>query len=73
MHNYTILDLMAKEKIGEFMVRIGALTEEQVQDILKRQRELEPDKLFGRIAVDLGYLNDEALHLYVTSRKKNKQ
>ena len=60
---------MAKEKIGEFMVRIGALTQEQVRDILRRQRELEPDKLFGRIAVELGYLNDEALHLYVKSQK----
>jgi len=58
---------MANEKIGDFLVRIGALTPEQVNDILKKQ-EQEPHKLFGIIAIELGYVNDEAIHQYIKSK-----
>ena len=59
---------MAEEKIGDFMVRIGALTQEQVKDILEQQKK-EPDKLFGVIAIEMGYLNDKALHDYIKSQE----
>ena len=63
---------MAEEKIGEFMIRIKALTREQVEDILRRQKEEEPDKLFGVLAVELGYLNEKALDEYIKSKEDKK-
>ena len=60
-----------EERIGDFMVRIGALTPEQVDDILKKQK-LEPDKLFGVLAIELGYLNDAALHAYIKAQEEKK-
>ncbi|MBN2440158.1 MAG: hypothetical protein JXJ04_02395 [Spirochaetales bacterium] len=62
-----------KEKIGDFMIRIGALTPEQVKDILRRQKELEPHKLFGKFAVELGYLNNEALDEYIRVQEEIKK
>ena len=61
----------SKERIGEFMVRIGAITPEQVEEVLKLQKR-EPNRLFGEIAIDLGYVNNEALHRYIESKKKGK-
>ena len=63
---------MAEEKIGDFMVRIGALTRKQVTDILRRQKEEEPHKLFGILAVELGYLNNKALHDYIKAEEEKK-
>jgi hypothetical protein len=63
-----------EERIGDFMVRIGALTTEQVTIILAKQKE-EPDKLFGVIAIELGLLNDKAIRTYIESqdqKEKNK-
>jgi hypothetical protein len=57
-----------EERIGDFMVRIGALTSEQVVEILAKQQE-EPDKLFGLIAIELGYLNDKAIHEYIQAQE----
>lgn len=54
------------------MIRIKALTREQVEDILRRQREEEPDKLFGVLAVELGYLNEKALDEYIKSKADKK-
>ncbi|MBN1697482.1 MAG: hypothetical protein JW881_08215 [Spirochaetales bacterium] len=60
---------MAEERIGDFLVRIGALTSEQVDEILKQQKK-EPDKIFGVIAIELGYINDDALRAYVEEKRK---
>jgi len=58
-----------EERIGDFMVRIGALTPEQVTIILAKQKE-EPDKLFGVIAIELGMLNDKAIRTYIEAQDK---
>jgi hypothetical protein len=47
-------------KIGEFLVSIGALTEDRVKEILKVQ-EAGDGRLFGEIAASLGILEDSAL------------
>lgn len=52
------------ERLGEFLVRIGVLTQQQVQEILKYQQE-HPQMLFGQIAVQFGYINEEKLNLYL--------
>jgi hypothetical protein len=57
------------ERIGEFLVRIGAMTEEQVLEVLRLQKET-PDTLFGEIAISRGYVDDEAIKRYL-DRPKN--
>ena len=49
-----------QEKIGEGLIRIGAISKEQVKEILKLQKEGD-DRLFGEIAIALGYINDKAI------------
>lgn len=55
------------EKIGDGLVRIGAMTEEQREEVLKLQKEGD-ERLFGEIAVDLGYINDQAILDYINSK-----
>ncbi|UCF98129.1 MAG: hypothetical protein JSV89_01010 [Spirochaetaceae bacterium] len=52
------------EKIGEALVRIGAMNAIQMEDVLNRQ-DSGDDRLFGEIAIELGYINDEALRSYI--------
>jgi hypothetical protein len=51
-------------KIGEFLVKIGALSEEQVNIVLEEQKH-EPDKLFGVIALELGFIDYSAITRYI--------
>jgi len=55
------------EKIGEFLVRIGAMQPWQVDDVLLAQRSGD-GRTFGELAIDLGYINDNAIKLYVESQ-----
>ncbi len=55
------------ERIGEGLVRIGAMTEEQREKVLKMQEDGD-NRLFGEIAVDLGFIDDQAILDYVNSR-----
>ena len=59
----------ANERIGEGLVRIGAINEEQVKQVLKRQKDGD-NRLFGEIAVDLGYVNIEAIIEYLESKSE---
>jgi len=55
------------EKIGEGLCRIGAMTEEQVKIVIKKQ--LDGDKrLFGEIAVELGFVDVDAILNYLKSK-----
>lgn len=58
------------ERIGEFLRRIGALSNEQVEEILARQRET-PDKKFGQIAVELGYISEDLIDRFLSSHRAN--
>jgi hypothetical protein len=55
------------EKIGEFLQRIGVLNQQQVQEILDAQ-EAGDKRLFGEIAIEFGYVNDEVLKKYVEAK-----
>ncbi len=51
-----------KLKIGEALIRIGAMTEEQVNRVLTIQRDrYHFDKLFGEIAVELALVDQETI------------
>jgi hypothetical protein len=53
-----------KKMIGEFLVKIGAMSPAQVQEVLSLQ-EKGDGRIFGEIALGLGYLKDDALKRYV--------
>lgn len=59
------------ERIGDFLVTIGAITTEQVDHVLRLQAGGD-SRIFGEIALELGYLNDEAIKKYVDHMAKNK-
>jgi len=55
------------ERIGDGLVRIGAMTEEQREKILALQDDGD-ERLFGEIAVDLGFVNDQAILDYLNTK-----
>ncbi len=60
------------EKIGDFLVRIGVMQPWQLEDVLLAQRSGDA-RLFGEIAIELGYIEDAALQLYIESRGRQSQ
>jgi hypothetical protein len=56
------------EKIGEALVRIGAMKSYQVDDVLRQQNGGDR-RLFGEIAIELGYIDDQAIRKYLGSKK----
>ena len=55
------------EKIGEFLTSIGVMKINQVVDVLRAQR-CGDNRLFGEIAIEFGYINDEVLRNYVVAK-----
>jgi hypothetical protein len=51
-------------KIGEGLVKMGEMTEEQVQLVLKEQ-ENGDDRLFGEIAVDMEFVDLDGIIRYL--------
>jgi hypothetical protein len=51
-------------KIGEFLVQIKAMTGEQVNAVLAVQKNGDA-RMFVEIAIELGYIDDEALKKYL--------
>jgi len=50
----------SSQRIGEFLVCIGAMTDEQVQSVVEQQKQ-DHEKLFGEIAIEMGFINDAAV------------
>ena len=59
------------ERIGDFLVRIGAMTRTQVTAVLRLQEKGNKQR-FGEIALALGYLNDDAIKRYLDYLEKNQ-
>jgi hypothetical protein len=58
-------------RIGDFLVQIGAMKPEQVEEVLHKQHTGDC-RLFGEIALELHYLNDDAIKRYVDHLEKWK-
>jgi len=59
------------DRIGDFLITIGAITREQVDHVLRVQAGGDP-RLFGEIALEFRYLNDDAIKRYVDHMDKQK-
>ena len=57
-----------EERIGEALVRIGAMTPEQVDQVLKFQQDGDK-RLFGEIAIEQVFINDKAIRAYLDAKK----
>lgn len=55
------------ERIGEFLLRIGVMNQQQVQEILDAQKAGD-SRLFGEIAIEFGYINDDVLKKYIEAK-----
>jgi hypothetical protein len=56
-------------KIGETLVRIGAMTEAQVSEVLYIQREkYNFEKLFGEIALELQLVDQETIEKILSGK-----
>ena len=53
-----------EEKIGQYLIRLELLSFEQAEHVLQIQLE-EPDKKFGEIALELGYITSEDIDEYI--------
>jgi hypothetical protein len=60
-----------ENKIGAFLVQIGAMKPYEVDDVLRVQNEGDA-RLFGEIAIELGYINDDAIKRYIEFRESGK-
>lgn len=58
-----------EERIGDGLVRIGAMTEEQVHKVLSLQKAGDA-RLFGEIAIELGFVDDDAIRRYLDTKPK---
>ena len=57
------------ELIGQGLVKARLLSSAQVEQILGIQRR-DDERLFGEIAVDLGYTEDHMIRDYLESRRR---
>lgn len=57
------------ELIGQGLVRSGVLSSANVEQILTIQRR-DDERLFGEIAVDLGYTQDRTIRDYLEARRR---
>jgi len=51
---------MALRSISQILVDLGFLTDDQ-RDILDEEHRRRPDEMFGKLAVEMGYVDDEQL------------
>ena len=57
----------ASSRIGENLVAIGAMTTDQVNDVLAKQQAGD-GRLFGEIAIELNYIDDNVLASYLEGK-----
>ena len=51
---------MAHRRIGQVLVDMGFITDEQ-QELLVDEQHEHPGQLLGKVAIDMGLINDEQL------------
>ena len=60
------------DRIGEFLLRVGAMRPDQIEMVLRIQAAGDARR-FGEIAVELGYIRDDAIKRYVEYLEKTER
>jgi len=55
------------DRIGDFLIEIGVMTKAQVDEVIRIQGQGD-GRLFGEIAIELGYVDDSAIKRYLDSK-----
>ncbi len=55
------------DRIGDFLVKIGAMKQSQVDEVIQAQSQGD-SRMFGEIAIELGYVDDSAIRKYLDSK-----
>ena len=55
------------ERIGDGLVRIGAMTGDQRDKVLQMQNDGD-ERMFGEIAIDLKFIDDQAILDFLASQ-----
>ncbi|MGL1891116.1 MAG: hypothetical protein OCD02_05780 [Spirochaetaceae bacterium] len=56
------------EKIGQSLIRLDLLSFDQAEEVLRVQQE-EPHRIFGDIAMSLGYISSDDLDGFIDNSK----
>jgi hypothetical protein len=59
------------EMIGDFMMRIGAMKKSQAEEVIRLQKGGDA-RQFGVIAIELGYVKEEAVKRYLASEAASR-
>jgi hypothetical protein len=59
------------DRIGDFLVKIGAMEPHQLEEVLRLQKAGDK-RIFGEIALELRYINDDAIKRYVDFQEKQR-
>ena len=54
--------------IGAILMRMGAVTQEQLEEVIEEQRQLREDALLGRLLVAKGYCSQEQFDIAMTAQ-----
>lgn len=63
------MDKERAKRIGEFLVSIGILTEEQVAELLAQQAEQSPHKRFGDLVIEAGVCTRDELEHFILEHR----
>ena len=63
---------MALRRIGQVLVDLGYISEEQLELLLDEQQQ-RPGQLLGQVAMDMGLINDDQLARRSASRCRSAQ
>lgn len=55
--------------IGAILMSMGAVTQEQIEEVLEEQRRLREDALLGRLLVARGYCTEEQFNIAIAAQK----
>jgi len=59
------------DRIGDFLVEIGAMKSWQVENVLRLQQAGDKRR-FGEIAIELRYISDDSIKRYIDYLEKQK-
>lgn len=54
--------------IGAILMNMGAVTQEQIEEVIEEQRRLREDALLGRLLVAKGYCSQEQFDIAMTAQ-----
>ena len=59
------------DRIGDFLVKIGAMKSWQVENVLRLQQAGDKRR-FGEIAIELRYISDDSVKRYIDYLEKQR-